>query len=331
MSDATTQTQTTETKQTGGDATGAAAAATTQVAGAAAGSTTTTTQATASTGTVLDDGGTQAATTTQTAGAWRDDWRVAMASGDDKLAKQLDRYASPEAVAKALREAQVKISSGQVKAPLPKDATPEQVAAWRADNGIPESPDKYDLTLPNGVVLGEADKPIVDTFTKFAHDKNWTPDKVKEGLEWYHQYQGQIIEQRAAKDAEYKRDAEDKLRAEWGGDYRVNQRVLKEHLDNQGMTDLLLGARDASGRLLLANPEFVRTLVAEARDKNPIASVMPSGGGNAIEGAQAELAKLRGMMGDHQSAYWKGPDSGRLQARFRELTEAVDRQKTRAA
>lgn len=320
------QTQTTQTTQ----AAGTQAAAAAQVAGAAAGSATTTTQAT--TGTVLDDGGQQTQQAQQTnVGAWRDDWRVAMAKGDEKVAKRLERYASPEAVTEALIAAQTKISSGQIKTPLPKDATPEQVAAWRADNGIPESPDKYDFSLPNGLVIGEADKPIVDGFAKFAHDKNWTPDKVKEGLEWYYQYQDQAREQTTLRDAENRKKAEDALREEWGQEYRINQRVLKEHLDAGGLTDKLVGARYADGTLVLADPDTIRWLVAEARDKNPIASVMPGGGGNSLDAATTELAKLRGMMADYNSAYWKGPESEKLQARYRDLTDAVERQKTRAA
>jgi hypothetical protein len=93
-----------------------------------------------------------------------------------------------------------------------------------------------------------------------------------------------------------------------------------------------VGARGPDGRLILADPDVVRWLVNEARDKNPIASVMPGGGGNSLDAATTELAKLRGMMSDYGSDYWKkGPVGDKLQARYRELTDAVERQKERAA
>jgi hypothetical protein len=256
-----------------------------------------------------------------------------MAKGDEKLAKRLDRYASPEAVVDALVAAQTKISSGIVKTPPPKDATPEQMAAWREENGIPASPDKYDLTLPQGLVIGEADKPLVEGFTKAAHDANMSPDAVKAALTWYYQEQDKLREQQTLKDAGWRKEAEDVLREEWGGEYRVNQRVLKEYLDSgpKGMTDKLVGARGPDGRLILADPDVVRWLVNEARDKNPIASVMPGGGGNSLDAATTELAKLRGMMSDYSSEYWKGPNASKNQERYRELTDAVERQKQRAA
>lgn len=328
MSDGTTQT----TTQTGTPAAAAAAAqaAATTTQAQATGTTQQTTQQ--STGTVLDDTSSTTQTTTpQNVGTWREDWRVAMAKGDDKIAKRLERYASPEAVTEALIAAQTKISSGQLKTPLPQNATAEQVKAWREENGIPETPDKYDLSLPGGVVLGDADKPIVEGFTKFAHDKNWTPDKVKEGLEWYSQFQTQQLEQRAEKDAQNRQNAEDELRAEWGAEFRINQRVLKESLDAVGLTEDLVGARGADGRLLLANPKIVRWLVSEAREKNPIASVLPGGGGNSMDALETELATLTKESGNTDGPYWKGPLADKKQARMRELLDAKERAKARAA
>lgn len=37
-----------------------------------------------------------------------------------------------------------------------------------------------------------------------------------------------------------------------------------------------------------------------------------------------ERADLRKMMGDHKSAYWRGPDAEVNQARYRELLESGD-------
>lgn len=97
------------------------------------------------------------------AGDWPEDWRSKAAGGDEKLMKFLERYNSPKAVVGALVDARKLISQG-VNRPPKADATPEEVAAWRAENGIPEKPDGYEVSLPDGFVIGEADKPVVDSF-----------------------------------------------------------------------------------------------------------------------------------------------------------------------
>ena len=59
--------------------------------------------------------------------AWGEDWRDKVAKGDAKKLSRLGRYASPEAVVDALIAAQNRISSGDLKPTLKKDATPEQI------------------------------------------------------------------------------------------------------------------------------------------------------------------------------------------------------------
>lgn len=261
-----------------------------------------------------------------TGGAWRDDWRGAMAKGDDKLVKRLERYATPEAAAEALFSAQDSIAKHGLRMALPADATPEQVAEYRKANGVPEAPDKYDLTLPGGLVVGEADKPIVDHFTKFAHDHNWSSEQVKQNLEWYYSYADQVREKTEEADATYKETGLAKLGQDWGGNFKRNLGLVNEFLNGapEGVADMILGARGPDGRLLGANPTFINWVFEQAHFRNPQATVM---GGNSeanVRSAEKELADLRGMMGDKNSAYWKGPDAPKNQARFRELTTAVN-------
>ena len=78
---------------------------------------------------------------------WPDDWREQLAAGDEGLLKQLKRYASPANYAKAGFEAQQRLRAGQAKEPLPENPTPEQITAWRKDNGIPEAPDGYKIEV----------------------------------------------------------------------------------------------------------------------------------------------------------------------------------------
>lgn len=266
-------------------------------------------------------------------GDWPENWRELYANGDEKVLKQLGRYASPKAALDALFAAQQKIRSGELKTVLKPDASPEEIAAWRADNGIPESPDKYELNLPGGLIVGEADKPIVDNFLKQAHEANMHPDQVNKVLGWYMEQQEQAQAQLAERDEQTRRECEDDLRKEFGPEYRRNLAVANELLSGapEGVKDALLSARAADGTPLGNDPNLIRWLVGLAREINPIGTVVPGSGGNAIQAVQNELAHLRSMMADHNSEYWKGPNAERNQARYRELLTAMQTQQSRGA
>ena len=58
---------------------------------------------------------------------------------------------------------------------------------------------------------------------------------------------------------------------------------------------------------------------------DPYARDLPGNGQNAGQTVEAEYNTLVGMMGDRQSGYWKGPEAGAKQARFRELVGIKER------
>src|SRR5260221_442998 len=164
--------------------------------------------------------------------AWPDDWREQIYGSDPKLLARLQRYASVKDVANALVAAQNRISSGELKSALKANATAEEAAAWRLENGIPESPDKYDLTMPGGIIFGDEDKPFIESFTKAAHAANFHPEQVKAALAWYHQDREAQIEVMAAKDAQQRDAARDELIAEWGvNDFKRNSNQIMSLLD----------------------------------------------------------------------------------------------------
>src|SRR3546814_8159770 len=80
---------------------------------------------------------------------------------------------------KSQRALEQKLSSGEFKKAIGPDATPEQIAEWRKEQGIPEKPEDYDLKFDNGLVIGEADKPLVAEFLKASHATNVTPAQAK--------------------------------------------------------------------------------------------------------------------------------------------------------
>ena len=147
---------------------------------------------------------------------WPEDWRIKLAGEDKSYLKTLDRFNSPADLAKAYRDAQQRLSSGNLKPTLPDNPSEDELKAWRTANGVPETPDKYELELGNGFVWSEADKPLLDDFAKYAHERNLPAGQVKDVLGWYASIQERQLAAREEADERFHQQSEDSLRSEWG-------------------------------------------------------------------------------------------------------------------
>ncbi|MFM2125713.1 MAG: hypothetical protein RL328_2164 [Acidobacteriota bacterium] len=325
MSEATASAGASQTEtQTATPATAPSEAATTTAAtgateGAGAASTTETTKAPAASGTVLDatDDGKAAATPAD----WPADWRERMAGDDKAFLNTLKRYSSPLTYAKAGFEAQQKIRSGEVKKPLGAEATAEEIAAFRKENGIPEAPDGYEIKLSEGMVPGEADKPLLDAFKGFAHGKNWTPGQLNEVLDWYYQQQDAQSAQRFQIDTQTKTASEEELRQEWGPEFRPNINAISNFLDGapEGVKASLMLARAPDGTLLGNNANVLRWLADLSRDAMPGAGLVPAGTSNPAAAIGGEIEQIKRIMANDPQTYWKDE---KMQTRYRELLAA---------
>src|SRR5574337_1981406 len=252
-----------------------------------------------------------------------EDWaaiRTKIAGDDEKLAKRLARYSSVESVVDALVAAQNRIASGDLKSVLPENPTPEQLAAWRDENGIPEKPEGYEVKLPEGTVLGEEDKPFVDSFIKQAHAANMTPGQVNAAVAWHLAEQDRMVAERHADDARITAETTAVMKNEWGSEFELNRNLINGMLDTApaGVKDQIWGARLPDGTPLSSHPDILRWLANTAREVNPVATVVAPNS-NAMQAIETELAGIVKLMGDHNSAYWKGPEAEKMQARYRSL------------
>lgn len=261
--------------------------------------------------------------------AWPDDWQSRLAKGDAKLQARFQRYASPEAMAEALVAAQNRISSGELKSVLPKDAKPEELAAWRKENGIPESPEKYDLKFDDGLVIGDDDKPIIEGFLKTAHERNLTPDQAKGAISWYYQEQQRISDERASKDETQRQTALDSLNAEWGGNFRRNINMVEGLLTRfpDDVRDLFKGGRLADGTAILNHPQVIRSLASIALEINPAGTLVPSGTADPMKSVEGRISEIETAMRKDRAAYNRDE---KLQAEYRELLGAREKLKERS-
>lgn len=259
---------------------------------------------------------------------WPDNWRDLIAADDEGARKQLDRMTSPADIVKAWRSLEKMKGAGQLKASLPENASAEQLAQYRKENGIPETHDKYDLTLPDGLVIGEHDKPVIDGFLKDMHTANAPPALVKQALGFYYKEQQRQMAETATKDAESRVSAVQQLQSEWGGEFKQNVDMAKNLLVGhfgEDVANSLYFSRLPDGTLFGNNPSVLKGLAKLALDVNPTAMLVPAGGNQAMAVGD-EIQKYEKMMRDAPQDYYRDPKNAQ---RFAQLLEAQKTLKSR--
>jgi len=264
---------------------------------------------------------------------WPEDWRERLAGTDEAFLRHLKRYSSPANYAKAGFEAQQKIRTEGIKKPLSPDAKPEEVAQWRKENGIPETVEDMVKAVqpPKGMVFGEADKPVLESFAKTAHEKNWTPSQLNDAIGWYAQEQERILSERHEADKAFRSQAQDELREEWGAGYRSEVNGIKNFLDSNAtpeVKDAILAGRGPDGKLLGDNPHVLKWLASISRELNPAGAVVPAGTTNAVKSMTDEIAQIEQTMATDAHKYWGDPA---MQKRYADLVTAREKMNARAA
>ena len=236
-----------------------------------------------------------------------------------------------------MRGLQLQISAGELRAPLKPpaaDATPEQVAAWRKEQGLPEKPGDYiaGLKLANGVVPGEADKPLLDAVADMAHKGNYDQKTVNDFVGKYYELQDQLTAQRAEADQDLRIASEQALIQQMGPDFKRNMNALQSFWREQpdGMVGLVLGARTPDGRVIGDLPEVTSWLVNLSRELNPAAAVLPAGTDGtpaSIATRKAEIESKMYVDGKPNPQYFSGP----MEKEYRDLIDAEERMKARQA
>lgn len=288
---------------------------------------TTNTQTLAETGAAApaaNDGAIAAETAEKPSSAWPDDWREKLAGGDEKLKNLLGRYTAPDAFAKAFKELRAAYDSRKpVKdeaAELPENPTEEQLAAFRKAKGVPDKPEDYEFEVPEGKELSDGEYDILMDFAKAMHEKNMPASAVKEISSWFLEYEDIVAQRNADNAYKARMDTEEKLRAEWGADYRANvnlmSNVLQEHLGSNA--GAFLSQQLMDGSRIGDNETFIRLMADVARKVGGSTAELYTTDvhttGQSLETRKGELMK---MMNDPdplvRKKYWSQPVQDELQ------------------
>ena len=190
-------------------------------------------------------------------------WRSGITEESDlKLA---ERYTSPAAMAKALREANVKISQGAPTKPG-EGATDEDLAAYRESIGVPATADAYEITQPEGVTDEQfkAVKEGLTPYLELAHTHNAGPDLVDAFIQFDMERAQAQAEAQAKADQDFHEATEAALRKEWGEEYQGNMNLAQLYAEQKGYKDLY-DMELSNGQLLGSFPPFAKFLAETAR------------------------------------------------------------------
>lgn len=248
---------------------------------------------------------------------WREQFVGKLADGasdetrreHEALVKLAGRYNSLPEAAKALRAAQLKFSSGQVITKLPENATEAQLKEWRAENGVPEAPDKYELKLDPGMVLSAEDKQMLSPILAAAHKANARPEVVSGMVGAYFQMREEEIAVQVADNKKAGQEMKVALTEEWGPrDYQSNMDGIVTMLQQAGgeVAKAIEGAVDANGIQLIHNPAVMRFLARNAREGGFVGATLGTGGDFGA-GMVAEKDKLQAMMVSDPDKYYADP------------------------
>jgi hypothetical protein len=117
---------------------------------------------------------------------------------------------------------------------LPENATDEQKAAFRTAIGVPDTPDAYELDIPEGVPV---DEDFMGAFKQWAHKAGLPKDAVKGLSSDYNAY----VAQRMAEADKAREAGMDTIKKEWGTDFDKNVEITRRGEAKLGLSKDWLG------------------------------------------------------------------------------------------
>ena len=234
-----------------------------------------------------------------------------------KRAGQLERVLDMGTLTKRYFDSQDKIRKGELSNGLPENPTEEQLSEWRGANGVPATADAYEMSLEDGLILGEEDLRIMDVIYPIAHELN-VPTSTMSALT-NAMLKGREIEAEAMQqqDGMHTQQTVQQLKSAWGQDFETNKNMVQGLVAQlpETVRESFENARLADGRAVFNSPEMMVFFADTARKLNPAGTVVPNAN-NPTQAISDEIAKLEGRMGDED--WFKDTEAqNRLQELYR--------------
>ena len=233
------------------------------------------------------------------------DWRKEIAGDDEKKLNVLNRYTDPNAMANALFEARGKLSERATSAALPADATEEQAAEWREANDVPATAAEYNLSLSEGLQLGDDDKAAMAPIFDALHKNNVSNAVAGQVTSAILAQENQEMERMQAQHNLDMQQTTAILKDQWKGDYQANVNLVKNLFNSVlpgDQLDAFFTARMGTGKAVFNTPEVMSAFAEIARKVNPAATLLPNvtNPRQSLEGRKSELQQMMREPGWHE-------------------------------
>lgn len=252
-----------------------------------------------------------------------ENWRELGAGDDKELLAEIKRYGSLKGVFRALKEAKDTIRSGKMKQPMPDPADEKGMAEWRKAEGIPDDPSGYKLPETVTKRMTDEDKPLIASFTDYAHKHGARPDVVELGTQWYFDSLEAIEAERIAADTKASEDAEESLRSTWGNaEFKGNLKLAQRFVETiPGVGKDWSEARLPNGVRLGDIPEFMEWASDQGRATFGDVTFATSDGIARHASRREEIEKV---MKSDMNAYWADP---KMQADYADILAKEQKRK----
>lgn len=152
-------------------------------------------------------------------------------------------------------------SIGKQGVPLPdKHSTDDDKRAFFQKLGLPESPDKYELSTPKEPSFEDG---FLSQFKEAAYKANILPDQANKLLEWYNSANSQSIEQAIVQEKTRQQEELKALRQEWGSDYDTKTKLARAVLRTAGADESVFKWLEETG---LDNSAMMIKLMSQIGD-----------------------------------------------------------------
>ena len=243
-----------------------------------------------------------------------DDWREQYAvDGEGKphegKLKFFQRYADPIASANAHYEADQKIRKGEIEAAKAPDehSTEEEWATFRTENDIPATAEEYAVKLDDGLVLGEADKEILEAVYPVAHAANLSSGVMSNLTNSLMEAQQKQFHAEEIQQTKWKDEAVAQLKTTWRGDYDTNVNLIQNKIVGalpEAIQEAFEHSVMADGRKMFNTPEVLIEMANWARKLSPSGAVVPNAA-NPMQAIDTEIAGYEKRMSEDSVAWHK--------------------------
>lgn len=186
-----------------------------------------------------------------------------------------------------------------------KNATPEDIAAYRKAVGIPEKPDEYEFPeLPSDQLTDEI-KASREQWSKRFHDLGVPKEVAKSLITAVNDETEKLLVSQIEDDKAFARKQEEALRNEWkGADYDKNKllanRAFEEIANRAGIKlDVLTKLETNDGRFLMDRAEMVKLFAVIGREMGE-GSLGPTLTESQAETLDSEVRTLRQQQAEAQ-------------------------------